>query len=70
MIAVYEAAKKYDSLRHKQAKYKVQDWQGWWRTLFCVEDLMAARGYITKVRANSNPPRLRVVDRAGKIVAA
>lgn len=68
MIAVYKSAKKYDSFRHKSAKYKVQDWLGWWRTLFCVEDLMAARGFLTMRRAKSVSDRFRVIDRAGKTV--
>lgn len=69
MIKVYESAKKYPSLRCKQAQFKVQDYLGWWRTLFCVDDMMAALGYITMRRGKSaTTPRFRVVDRAGKVV--
>jgi len=70
MIKVYESAKKYASLRFKQAKYKVQDYLGYWRTLFCVANLMAARGYITMRRGKSDDTLFRVVDRAGKVVNA
>lgn len=70
MIEVYKSAKKYASLRFKQAQFKVQDYLGYWRTLFCVENLMAARGYITMRRGKSDDTRFRVVDRAGKVVYA
>lgn len=70
MIEVYKSAKKYESLRFKQAKYKVQDYLGYWRTLFCVADLVAAQGYITMRRGKSADTRFRVVDRAGKVVYA
>lgn len=70
MIKVYESAKKYKSLRSKRAMYKVQDYPGWWRTLFCVEDIMAARGFITLRRGRSCTARFRVIDRAGRVVYA
>ena len=70
MIAVYNSAKKYASLRFKQAKYKVQDYLGYWRTLFCVEDIMAAHGYITMRRGKSATTRFRVVNREGSVVYA
>lgn len=70
MIKVYNSAKKYASLRFKQAQFKVQDYLGWWRTLFCVEDIMAARGYIIMRRGKSADTRFRVVDRRGKVVYA
>ena len=70
MIEVYRSAKKYTSLRFKQAQFKVQDYLGYWRTLFCVEDIVAARGYIAMRRGKSMTTRFRVIDRAGKIVYA
>jgi hypothetical protein len=68
MIDVYKSANKYKSLRFKRAKYKVQDFLGYWRTLYCFEDIMAARGYITMCSGRATNVRFRVVDRAGKIV--
>lgn len=70
MIAVYKSAKKYKTLRSKPAMYKVQDYLGWWRTLFCVEDIMSSRGFISLRRGKSFTTRFRVVDRAGKVVYA
>lgn len=70
MIEVYKSAKKYSSLRFKQAQFKVQDYLGYWRTLFCVEDLIAAQGYITMRRGKSMSTRFRIVDRTGKVVYA
>lgn len=70
MIEVYKSAKKYSSFRFKQAQFKVQDYLGYWRTLFCVDSLMAAQGYITMRRGKSMSTRFRVVDRAGNVVYA
>lgn len=70
MIVAYKTAKKFTSLRFKQAQFKVQDYLGYWRTLFCVEGQMAACGYITMRRGQSDDTRFRVLDRARNVVYA
>ena len=70
MIAAYKAAKKYDSFRAKAANFKVQDFFGGsWRTLFCVEKEIEARGYVTMRRGQlRRNTALRIVTRDGKTI--
>ena len=70
MIKAYKAAKKYGSLRSKAANFKIQDFcGGTWRTLFCVEHEIEARGYVTMRRGQLRRNTvLRIVSRDGKTI--
>lgn len=66
MIRRYVDAPKYKSMRFKAAKFAVKDRLGdTWRTLFCCEDFIVARGYANMLRGNGDYRPVIAVDRDG-----